>query len=657
MDEFKFFNVVPYNPGKEEETSRDLIEFYRRTGIPRILYSLSFHPQGANAMVKAGRLVASFRKLRDLLAVEPGIKCGVLIQSILGHVIGAEVEHEPWTKVVTHNGKQEGKGTRFCSLDPGFTDYIRTVGAMVAKEKPFFILGDDDIRSWSAGVECFCELHTAEYNRRHGTNFTPEEYRNAVCQSDVNSELYRNFDKLREDTVNRVAALLREGIDSVDPTIPGGSCMPGGEYFFNQDTARALAAKEQSGAVMRICNALYVEQSPRDFAANVFKTQAFRKYHSGVQTVLDESDTFPHSLFSKSAISFHAKETSAIFNGLNGAKLWYVNCRRPGVIVSRKYTDIMAKYAKFYPALYTLVNQSSTSGIRIPIRSGKGNWHAITNRKPNITPEFSWSEYLGIFGIPFSAEKDHSLNGIYAIRGKDAVDSLSDEELLTLFKGKMLIDGSAALALTERGFEKYMGVAAKTPSHPFNGEYYTGDDDTGPIYCRTWVNAPELVPVADGLEILSQMYYSPFYGASRTEQKMICPGSVIFNNALGGRICTTVFCTTDEFTPRGGVPRKEWLIKLIEAIEPGGADGTLLVEHPALAVSRKLADGATMLMLCNLGFDAIDELEIRFADAAKVSELTSDGEWKALDFQKADSRIIVDRSMACYETLIIKVEK
>lgn len=655
MDDFKFFNVIPYNPGREEETAQDILEFYRRTGIPRILYSLSFHPQGADAMVKARRLAASFGKLRDLLSVEPGIKCGVLIQSILGHVIGAEVESEHWTRVVTHNGKQEGVSTRFCSLDPGFTDYIRKVGAMVAKEKPFFILGDDDIRSWSAGVECFCKLHTAEYNRRHGTSFTPEEYRKAVCESDVNSELYCNFDKLREDTVNRVAALLREGIDSVDPSIPGGSCMPGGEYFFNHDTARALAAKDQSGAVMRICNANYVEQSPRDFAANVFKTQAYRKYHCGVETVLDESDTFPHSLFSKSAISFHAKETSAIFNGLNGAKLWFVNCRRPGIIVSRKYTDILAKYAKFYPALYTLVNRSETSGIRIPIRSGKGDWHAITNRAPNITPANSWSEYLGIYGIPFSAEKDFTLDGIYAIRGKDAVDGLNDDEILTLFKGKMLIDGDAAKALTARGFDKYMGVKAQTPTHPFNSEYYA--EGTEPIYCRTWVDAPELVPVADGLEIVTNMYYTPFYGAALSEQTLVCPGAVVYNNALGGRICTTAFRTTDEFTPRGGVPRKDWLIKLIEVIEAGAADGTLLVEHPALSVSRKLADGSTMLMFCNLGFDAIEQVEVKFAGAGKVSELTADGEWKQLDFKVDGSKIVIGRSMACYETLIIKVEK
>ena len=651
MSEYKFFNVVPYYPGHEEETAQDLIELYQRTGIDRILYSLSFHPEGRNAMEKAERLVASYRKLRDALAKEPAIRCGVLIQSILGHVIGSKLDSEQWTRVITHEGVIEGKNTRFCSLDAGFTNYIRSVGAMVAKEKPFFILGDDDIRSWSSGVECFCELHTAEYNRRHGTTFTPEEYRKAVCESPVDSELYKNFDQLRQDTVNRVAALLREGIDSVDPSIPGGSCMPGGEYFFNQDTSRALGAKDQTDSVMRICNALYVEQSPRDFAANVFKSQAYRKYHSGVTTVLDESDTFPHSLFSKSAISFHAKECSAIFNGLNGAKLWFVNCRRPGVVVSRKYTEILEKYRNFYPALSAAVADSETCGVRIPIHTDKGNWHAITNRTPNITPGSSWAEFLGIFGIPFSAEKDYTLDGIYAIRGSEFVSRKSDEELLTLLKGKLLVDGDAAKALTERGFAKYLGVEAVAATHPFSGERYI---DGEPIYCRTWVDAPQLVPCSDDLEVLTQMYYTPYMYAPNS--KIVCPGAVIFNNELGGRICTTVFRTTDEFTPRGGEPRKNWLIYLLEAMENGGASGTIITDQPALSITRKMSDNSTLVMICNLGFDALDDIVIKYKNASMVTVLSADGVWEKVPFAASGSTVSIPRAVACYETVVIKIK-
>ena len=131
----------------------------------------------------------------------------------------------------------------------------------------------------------------------------------------------------------------------------------------------------------------------------------------------------------------------------------------------------------------------------------------------------------------------------------------------------------------------------------------------------------------------------------------------MYNNQLGGRICTTVFCTTDEFTPRGGVPRKEWLIKILEAIDSNAAEGTLLIEHPAMSISRRLPDGAVLLMLCNFGFDPIEQLDLKVTGAAKVSELTADGTWKDLKFTGNDGVVSVDRTMACYETLIIRIER
>ena len=39
------------------------------------------------------------------------------------------------------------------------------------------------------------------------------------------------------------------------------------------------------------------------------------------------------------------------------------------------------------------------------------------------------------------------------------------------------------------------------------------------------------------------------------------------------------------------------------------------------------------------------------------SYILSGKKWKKLDFKVDGSKIVIDRSMACYETLIIKVEK
>lgn len=43
---FKFYNIVPCNPGREELQAQDVIELEARTGINTALYSLTLHPEG-----------------------------------------------------------------------------------------------------------------------------------------------------------------------------------------------------------------------------------------------------------------------------------------------------------------------------------------------------------------------------------------------------------------------------------------------------------------------------------------------------------------------------------------------------------------------------------------------------------------------------------
>ena len=163
-----FFNIVPYSPGKEKETAGDMLDYVEKTGNDIVLYCLSLHPEGFPAMDKVHRIIESYRKLKAELA-NSNVKLGILLQSILGHWPRVDKELEPWTRSVNVNGDP----VRFCVLDENFRKYIFDVAAMLAAEKPVFLLGDDDIRGFSPLAECFCERHTAEFNARTGNDFTP----------------------------------------------------------------------------------------------------------------------------------------------------------------------------------------------------------------------------------------------------------------------------------------------------------------------------------------------------------------------------------------------------------------------------------------------------------------------------------------------------
>ena len=50
---FTFYNIMPWNEGREDESARDMVEYVERTGNPICLYSLSMHAEGRPAMTRA----------------------------------------------------------------------------------------------------------------------------------------------------------------------------------------------------------------------------------------------------------------------------------------------------------------------------------------------------------------------------------------------------------------------------------------------------------------------------------------------------------------------------------------------------------------------------------------------------------------------------
>ncbi|MBQ5795111.1 MAG: hypothetical protein IIW14_03860, partial [Kiritimatiellae bacterium] len=223
-DSFTMLNIIPCRPGGEALAAADAAEFAERTGNPYCLYSMTLYPQGKPAMKTVDAAVASYRKWAELLKATK-VKPAILLQAIIGHWTQdlAEKECESWQRAVN----VKGTVTRYCPLDPGYRDYIRETARKLAACAPALILSDDDVRAFSPLAECTCPLHVAEYNRRTGRNLTGDEMRSLLTSVDRRSAEHTVFVEMQRDTVAGVCALIREGIDSVDPGIPSGVCEPG----------------------------------------------------------------------------------------------------------------------------------------------------------------------------------------------------------------------------------------------------------------------------------------------------------------------------------------------------------------------------------------------------------------------------------------------
>lgn len=643
---YQFYNIVPCLPGQEELLAQGAIELEAATGIDMALYCLTLHPEGYPASRKAEKLIESYRRF-SLALRGSRVHSGILVQSILGHWPRVDKNEEHWQRTVD----SEGNTPRFCPLDQDFRQYIRETIRSLAMEHPCFMLCDDDIRSFSPHVECFCPLHTAEFNHRTGRNFTPEEYRKAVRECAVGDDIYRAFEQLRQDTVNGVCRLIREAVDSVDGSIPAGTCMPGWELRFNGDASRCIAAKGQA-PVMRVASGYYMEQSSNYLPENHLLSQALRLFHKDIPVALDEADTFPHSLYSKSARSFHTKNCSAMFAGLNGAKIWYVNSYKKGRPISRKYTDVLAQKRYFDHELAATLKNSAPQGIIVPVHDRFPKWHPVHNTNENFLPEENWvSNMLGMYGIPFQCSFELDREGIYAVSGRDAIDRFSDEQILQLLAGKLLLDGQAAVALTLRGFSEYMGISAEERDFKYNGEYSTDWTRSYPMSKSSGV--PFLNVLSQEAEILSNLCYSPFCFSSKNE--VVCPSAVLYHNALGGKVCCTAYHRSILYG-WANEARKDWLVALLDRLDWKQLPFVAKDYQWLMLLHNRTSKQEDVVGMFNLGFDPLENPSLRCAHKPeRMERLADDGLWHPLEFSWQDNAALLPLHLECYEMAALKI--
>ena len=649
-DRFTVLNIAPFSPGSEDLLAGEMIEYRDRTGDDVVLYSLTLHPEGFPAIRKAEILLDSYRKLRRALEGS-GIRLGVLMQSTLGHWPRVDKDEEPWMRSVT----LEGKTKRFCPIDPGCRTYVHDVARMLAREKPCFILLDDDIHaSGTFGVECFCERHVALFNRENGTAHTAETLRAAVKACKPGDAVCVAFQKLQRAFVNDLVDTVRAAVDEVSPVIPAGACMPYREHRFAGITARRVAADGQE-PVLRIDNSLYGQRTLVNFAGNLAYTMAICDWwrQRGVPHLLDESDTWPHNRWSMSASLLAMKLQAAAFCGLHGSKLWFCNAHKGTFPVSRAYTDALAAQRGVCSAIVAATRGSRFSGIVVPAVGGRAPWHPSMQGE-QFVGDGNWGTGMaGGFGVPFCCRHDFSEAGIFALGGSDTVDKMGDEELDKIFRHRVLVDGAAAIALTRRGLQHLTGVKAECVRPRYNLER---DVARGVTYAFSRKDeTPLLSAVSPGAETVTHLCYRAFDGAP--EMDMVSPGMVLATNALGGRVLTTAFFAKGfGWQPSLTDMRKEWFLMALSKL--GWNGWAVLNDQDATALERLTPDGMTLLAVFNTGFDEMETIRLRAPYVPRTVEvLGPNGAWCRVEAKVTSGEMALHLRLPCAHACVLRMSR
>lgn len=642
-----FYNIVPIFPGREDFAISEILRQRREVGLDRFLVSLSFHPQRTPARDLIPVLCERFRKVRDGVAGS-GVELGVLVQSTLGHGWNGKVPltRETWQHVVKFGGDED---PRFCVLDPGFREYVRKCIASIAAERPSLLLIDDDV-----GIrigECFCPLHIAEMNRDLGADHSAAELERILHEEPPTSPTSVSVTRTLRRTIVDYAKLIREAIDTVDPSMRCGICACWGGYWENGDIAHALAGT-RTKPFMRVNDAAYGDQRPTTFVNDIAIASRVIYQLDGVDEILDETDTFPQNYMSESAMMFHSHITHAMLSGLAGCKLWTSEFQQPVHTGSqRRYEARLRDYAGFYEALHDLAPAIRWQGIsghvgRPP--EGYGGHPIHTERGLHPGP---WCTAIeAVYGFPLRYQGVET-GGVFALRGEN-IDVMDDAQVEAFLSRRTIVDSFAARKLTARGFAPLLGVEATEGGDDFHFTFEMAADGSLSNGFM-WDDSTSLLkPVADGVEVLANFCQ----GERFTSPKPIAPSHTLFENRLGGRIAVLGWHLDMVFFKKFRPLHRQLYLALLDRL--CGDTFEMVVESGEQEFVRHglLPDGRELLSVTRLSYDTDETLPLRLKrDPKMVERLSPKGKWEPVPFRRTGPLLVeVDVHVACCDTVVLR---
>ncbi len=648
------YSIIHLDMDHIDEICEDIRHQYEQKIADLPLFLMALVPEGdparpGHALDKAAMLCEQYDRFREKLDAM-GIPSGILVQCTIGHgyPLNNPFPFQPYI------GLFDGRPANICCpYDEGFREHMRGQFATIAARRPALIMVDDDFRllHYRPGG-CGCPLHREALKKRIGREFGVEELREAVydkCDPAIR-EAY--VDTLRESVLD-CAKVYREGIDAVDPTIPGAFCATGSLiYEFSGEIAGLLAGKGNP-RILRFGNGHYHPHSIHDFTPHmrIAAAQAALTRDRGlVDVLLAETDTCPQNRYSTAAHYLHSHFTGTILEGASGAKHWLSRKAwepRSGLA----YRKLLAKNAGFYQTLSDLVPRLAWRGCRIPVPARPYCF------QPENESVNGWTScVLERLGLPmyFSAKP----TGALFLDGTDD-RFFTDEELLQLLSGPVFFSSESAGRLIDRGFGKYLGVSVRE---------WTGKNTSGERIalnsnsCSIQMKRKELVPLSDAVRIHSTVYHIP---DGHTMEDLF-PGVTSYKNELGGT--AVVFCGTPKaayvYTEAFSFLNESRKLQMASLLAEVGelplwytGDAEVYFRAADILDGDGNPTGERFVSFFNIGMDPLEELELGSdRPVTAVEILRPDGKFEAVDFDVTADGFTVHAPAGILDPVILKLK-
>ncbi len=628
-----------------EEICQDIKEQYENEVAECVLFMFQLVPEGIPYVNKAQILGEKYQLFRDRLK-EMNIECGILVQCSIGHGYPLDEYAEFQRYVKLDDG---GIASAYCPYDEGFRNYIREQFSILASLNPKVIMVDDDFRlMYREGKGCACPLHMKAFQNLTGVEIERQDLMNILRGGHEKSKEYTDmYVETQRQALLGGARAMREGIDSVDPTIPGIFCSVGHTTEFAGEIAKILAG-ENHPVVVRINNGNYTANGARNISKFAFRiAQQSEMLKHDVDIILAETDTCPQNRYSTGAQMLHSHFVLSILEGANGAKHWLTRLGQFEPNSGKAYRNKLAKYSGFYRKLADMVPNLKWFGCRIPLPTIPD--YGFTHPGFYFL-ESPWSTcVLERFGLPlyFSAEASGA-----TFLEEGMVDCLTDNEIEKMFHGIVFLSADAASLLNARGFSEYIGVDVKPWSFAnpsFEKLFVNGEK------CSAQVGIRELVPTKKEVLADSMVYHLE----NGKKEVPLCPGTTVYDNPSGGR--TVVFSGTPntnytfwEAFSFLNESRKAQFIRLLK--DRNQLPIYYTEDAEVYMKAANMSDGSIFCAIFNMGFDVLEEIPLASErNVTEIYRLNEKGEFVSCDFSVEDGITRVLNPAYTLEPVILKI--
>ena len=379
----------------------------------------------------------------------------------------------------------------------------------------------------------------------------------------------------------------------------------------------------------------------------------FRFYH--------ESDSYPHTRYFTSASQIRTLMAISYAHGFDGSTFQvqqHLDHANEESAYGRMFTHAHAQLEE----IHRVAKQCTTHGVEICYDPF---WNTVDSTCSQTEP--FWAKPIGLFGIPYVTTEAEV--AFWDVRQAKYAD---DETVMRYLSKGLFLDGDAARALCDRGYEKYLGVTVgdilTTGDYRFDlgakerirEEFSEAEHGSVMPPAHAYAAGREgkalhLISIDPRCEIISDEF--------TFEEKHVSAAMTRFDNDLGGRITVMGTVLDGNGSPSLYNYRRQHLLQRLVSGHRDtyafvkNAPSTYLVMNEA--TDRKQSGFFGMLTLINLCDDTAEgfalHLPTQWREATEFCILDRDGTWKTTPYTPTADGIALEAELHYCEPVCILV--